>query len=182
LPVVRVQAKSFSLRDDNTPPVNPRARQIRFKSSTRFEPAANRIAPPARGSAGDPTLNGATLRVYNSAGSGELVTVTLPASGWVALGSVSRPLGYRFRASGAAVGTVTVRNDRISVSGGGESWGFTLNEASQGSVALRLTIGTLGVTWCAEAGRPPYQARYDVTDRFLGVTGTPAPAVCPAVP
>jgi YVTN family beta-propeller protein len=182
LPLVRVQAKSFSLRDDSIPPTNPRARQIRFKSSTRFAPAANRIEPPARGTAGDPTLNGATLLVYNSAGSGELVTVALPASGWVAVGSASRPLGYRFRATGAPIATVAVRKDRISVTGGGESWGYTLNEASQGSVAVRLKMGPLGVAWCAEAGRPPYQARYDVVDRFVGALETPPPAACPAVP
>jgi hypothetical protein len=137
---------------------------------------------PARGTAGDPTINGATILVYNSAGSGEVVAVDLPASGWVTLGTATRPLGYRFRARSAPIGTVMVRNDGISVSGGGETWGYTLNEASQGSVAVRLKMGTLGVTWCAEAGRAPYQARYDVVDRFLGMTGTPAPAACPALP
>src|SRR5439155_17583463 len=135
--------------------------------------AANHIVPPVRGGGGDPTVNGATLRVYNSAGSGELATVTLPKTGWVALGSAANPSGYRFKSSdsSAPVHTVLVRDDRIKVSGGGASWTYTLNELSQHSVALRLTLGaeTSGLTYCAEAGRQPYPARYDLIDRFVGM-------------
>jgi len=177
-----VQARTFSLRDDSTPPTNFGARQIKFKSSTKLDPPANRVAPPARGSASDPTANGATLRVYNSAGSGELFTVALPATGWIALGSAASPSGFRFKANGAAVSSVVLKSDRIKVSGGGASWGYTLNELSQHSIALRLTMGTAGITWCAEAGRQPYPARYDLIDRFLAMSRTPAPAVCPPVP
>jgi len=164
------------LRDDSTPPPNPGARRLKFGSSTKLDPVANRIVPPGRGTGGDPTLGGATLEVYNSAGSGERVTVALPASGWSVLGAD----GFRFKASGAPVRSVSVKRDRIKVSGGGASFGYTLDEPRQGSVALRLVLGT-GAAWCAEAGRPPFPPRFDVVDRFTGAK-TPPPAVCPALP
>ena len=143
----------------------------------------NRIIAPARGSSGDPTQAGATLQVYNAAGSGELVTVALPASGWTTVGSItSLQGGYRFRSSDPAspVQMVLVRRDRMKVNGGGAAWGYTLNEASQGIVALRLTLGA-APAWCTEVGRPPYPPRTDVVDRF-SAGHTPTPAACPAVP
>lgn len=156
---------------------------MRFKSSTKLDPPADRVVLPARGSGGDPTLAGATLRVYNAAGTGELVTVTLPASGWTTVGAItSLKGGYRFRSPdpGAPVQTVLVKRDRIKVSGGGAAWGYTLNEAPQGIVALRLALGT-APAWCAEAGRPPHTPRVDVVDRF-SAGRMPPPAACPALP
>lgn len=135
-----------------------------------------------RGGAGDPRSAGATLQVYNAAGSGEIVTVSLPSSGWMALGTDASPHGYRFKSTdpNAAVPSVLVKRDRIRVSGGGAAWGYTLNEPSQGIVALRLTLGS-APPWCAEVGRPPHTPRVDVVDRF-SAGHTPAPAACPALP
>ena len=178
-----MEATAFALRDDSTPPANPGARRITFKSSTKDAPPPNKILPPARGSAGDPTLNGAILRVYNTAGTGEIVTVTLPASGWVPLGAFTNAQGFRFKATdaGAPVQRVSVTKDRIKLGGRGAGWTYTLNEPSQGSVGLRLTLGN-GATWCAQAGRAPYPARIDTVDRFVGAPKTPPPTVCPATP
>ena len=62
-------------------PSNPSARKVTFKSKTKTDPVQNRVVVPAQGRAGDPTVDGATLVVYNSAGSGEKATVALPGGG-----------------------------------------------------------------------------------------------------
>ena len=69
---------------------------------------------------------------------------------------------------------------------GGAGWGFTLDEPSQGRIAVRLTLGS-GRPWCAEApakasGHPPSTAANDRAGRFVAQPGTPAPLACPAVP
>ncbi len=182
IPLMTISTGGLSLRDDSTPPVNPAARRVRFKSSTKLDPPNQRVIPPARGGSGDPTVAGGTLQVYNAAGSGELVTVALSSGSWSALGSVTNPQGYRFKttAPSAPIQSVQVKRDRIKVSGGGATWGYTLNEPSQGIVAVRLMLGT-GITWCAETGRPPNSPKVDVVDRY-SAGHTPAPATCPAVP
>ena len=93
------------------------------------------------------------------------------------------PHGFRFRTADASapVRSVSVQKDRVKVGGRGAGWTYTLDEASQGSIALRLTLGN-GATWCAESGRAPYPARIDTVDRFVGAPKTPPPAVCPALP
>jgi DNA-binding beta-propeller fold protein YncE len=173
-----VQSTSLKLRDQS----GPDSRRFSFKSSTKTDPPANRVLVPGAGTAGDPTTAGATgggarLDVYNSAGSGELVTVNLPAAGWLLSGN-----GYRFRAplKTDPVQRVTVKGDSLRVRGGHASWAYTLDEASQGSVAVRFRLGT-GTTWCANS---PAKAgtSYDVTGKFVGQSRTPAPAVCPAIP
>jgi hypothetical protein len=147
---------------------------------------------PARGSAGDPTLGGApggaTLQVYNSNGSGELVTVTLPASGWSAMDDAPTPRGYKYKSGSTtdAITRVTLRGNLIKIRGGRSNWAYTLNEASQGRMALRLTMGNQ-FRWCADApaktsGNPPSTASNDKVDKFVGARRTPAPASCPALP
>src|SRR5262249_24566131 len=51
---VLVQTTSLSMRDRTTPPT-PSARKLTFKSTTKQDPAANRIGMPAPGSSADPT-------------------------------------------------------------------------------------------------------------------------------
>ena len=116
--------------------------------------------------------------MYDAAGSGEQVVVTLPASGpagtWSALGSS----GYRFRSrsTSAAVSSVTVRLDRITVKGGTSAFTYTLDEPSQGQLALRLGLGS-DRPWCAAA-----PGRVDHVGHFVAESHSPPPAVCPAVP
>src|SRR2546428_3481929 len=93
LPWILIRTSTLRLQDD---PAQPGRRRIAFKSATKFDPPANRILPPAPGSAGDPTRGGATLAVYNAAGSGEAVTVALPPggplAGWSLPGAGRHPL------------------------------------------------------------------------------------------
>jgi hypothetical protein len=169
---------------DATDPPNPARRSLSFRSSTKKDPSANRIVPPAFGSAGDPTLSGATLRVYNSNGSGEEATIELPASGWSKTGSS----GYRFKGTdpNGPVSSVQVKADLISIKAGKSNWPYTLDEPSQGRIAVRLTLGT-AVDWCAEApgkasGKPPTTAKNDLQDKFIAAPKTPAPLSCPPPP
>ena len=181
LPYGAIETTAMKLTDDSTPPINPAARRVSFRSSSRRGPAVNRIVVPAIGSAGDPTSGGGTLTVYNTAGSGEEVTVALPASRWSSFGGRA----YRFRDAnaGAPVSRVTVSADRISLAGGGSGWVFTLDEPSQGRIAVRLTLGS-GRPWCAEAPAKatPSTTANDRVGRFVAQPRTPAPLVCPAVP
>lgn len=187
-PLVLIQTTSMKLQDDSTPPSNPDRRKFTFKASTTKDPVANRIVPPAPGSAGDPTgsgtgLGGATLTVYNGTGSGESFSVVLPFSGWESRTSGSGTR-YTYRGERAdAVTKITVRENRLDVRGGRAAWGYTLDEPSQGRMAMRLTLGS-GVTWCADAppktsGNPPSSERYDKVDRYQAASKSPAPVGCP---
>lgn len=180
---VLVESTSLMLRDDATAPVDARHRRLSFRSSTRQAPAANRIVPPARGGADDPTLAGATLYVANASGSGEIVRLALPASGWTAQGSAASPRGFAFRdrTANAPVAQVVLVADRLTVSARGAGWTYTLDEPQQGRVALRLDLG--GSAWCTDAparasGNPPSTASTDAPGRFTAQAKSPPPAVC----
>jgi YVTN family beta-propeller protein len=174
-----VQTTSLSLRDDATPPVHPSSRKVSFKSATRLDAQANRIAPPLPGGPGDPTLGGATVVVYNSAGAtSDDVEIPIPAGlGWTILGSPSSFKGYRWKGTGA-ITSITVRPDSLVVKGGKASFGYTLDEPSQGRVAVRVVLGG-NVGWCADA---PGKAGSDRVNKFVAVKRTPAPGACPARP
>jgi hypothetical protein len=179
LPYVDIRCTSLQLRDD---PADPAKRKIAFKTSTKRDPPANRVVAPPPGSSGDPTVGGATLTVYDAAGSGEKTTVVLPASaasaGWSALGTK----GYRFRSHDPTIPitSVTVRTDLLTLRGGKAAFGYSLAGAPQGRVALRLGLGA-DRPWCVDV---PAAARTssDTPTRFVGQPRTPSPAVCPAVP
>jgi hypothetical protein len=179
---IGVRTSALTLRDRTTPST-PTARRVSFRARTKTDPPANRVMPPAAGSGGDPTLHGAVVVVYNSAGSGEQVTVTLPATGWRLLST-----GYRYTspATTDAITRVIVKGDYLKIRGGKENWGYTLNEPSQGRMAVRLRLGT-DTPWCADApakasGNPPSTAANDRVDRFVAQPKTAAPAACPPVP
>src|SRR5262249_3484745 len=151
-------------------------RVITFRSKTKQSPAGNRVVVPGRNGAGDPTVSGATLTVYNAAGSGEKVVVSLPASGWTAYDNGK---GYRFKVQQGPITQVIVKADQITVKGGRAAGGYTLNEPSQGRMALRLQLGTQP-PWCADvpprtSGNPPSSASNDRVDRYIGVRKAPPP-------
>jgi hypothetical protein len=176
--IVGIRATAFALRDDVTAPIRAGARRIAFRSDTRRDPAANDIVAPLRGSPGDPTLGGATLALYNSAGlAADIVQVTMPAAGWAAIGSGATFKGYRYTSGSGVIRHATVKHHRIVIRGGRRSFTYTLDEPAQESIVLRLTLGS-GTTWCAEGGRVPL-ARRDRPGRFEAAADTPAPPACP---
>jgi DNA-binding beta-propeller fold protein YncE len=171
-----IRTTSLSLRDRSEPDPRPSARKLKFKSGTKDDAPVNRIVPPTGGGGGDPRLHGATLDVFNGAGSGEIVTVALPPSRWRAIGGSDLPKGYLFDDKEGAIRRVLIREDKLLIKGGGESWRYTLDEASQIAVALRLRLGT-GLVTCASAPASPGK---DEVDRFTAEKDAPPPLVCPA--
>jgi hypothetical protein len=159
---------------------DPSRRRLTFKARTMDAPASNRVVLPAPGSASDPTLHGLVVTVYNGSGSGEKTILTLAAgSQWSLLGTPSSPKGYRYRGlSTDAVRKVVLKADALTVTAKGAGFGYSLDEPSQGSIAVRVTAGSV-TTWC---GLSMPRAGLDVQDKFTGLTDSPAPAVCPAVP
>jgi len=175
VPVVTVSTKSLKMKDKTNPPT-PSKRKLTFTSK---DPA---IVAPTPGSAGDPMLHGATLRVYNSNGSGEQVTVALPAASWLPSSG-----GYRFKGpSSGPVQRVTVKSGLVKIKAGKSGWDYTLDEPEQGRIAVRLALGT-AVEWCAEGaaklkGTPPSSDKFDRVDKFQADKNVAAPAGCPVPP
>ncbi len=171
---VLVQTTSFTMQEGSLP---PGTRKYSFKSSTKRDPLPNRVSPPAFDSTGDPSLHGATLRIYNASGSGETVTVVVPGGpGWKRTGAGG--YAYKNPDTNGAVRKLQIKRDLLKVSGGGASWGYSLDEPTQGQVAVRVTAGS-GPTWCAVAGTPPFVPRRDEPGRYQAASKTPPPAACP---
>ena len=164
--MVLIQTRSLSLKDDAA---NSAKRKVSFKASTKTASPANRIAAPFV----DPTANGASVTVYNSAGGTDSVTVSLPKEFWKASGS-----GYSYRNTAGAISRVTIRPDSISVKGGKALWTYTLDEPSQGRVAVRFRLGN-GPTWCAEGPAKQPAANNDQVGKFKAESNSPAPGACP---
>ena len=176
---VRVQVTSMTLKDGSAA-AEPNKRKLSFTSSTKNDPTGNRIVAPVSGASGDPTLTGATLRVYNPITHADDVTVPLvtgPDGTWTTNGS-----GSVFKWKGlnpdGPVKRVILKADKLTIRAGKALWAYTLGEASQGSVALRFQAGS-GPVWCAQAGQSGFPPRFDVQDKFTAMKKTPAPAVCP---
>jgi DNA-binding beta-propeller fold protein YncE len=182
--MLTVRTAKLQMKDASGSTPNPARRKFLFKTATKKDAAANRVVAPASGGDGDPTLHGATLRVYNSNGSGEQFTANLPASLWSRVGAAG--YGFKNKSTNAPVGLVKLKNDLIVVKGGKSGWGFTLDEPSQGRLTVRLTFGS-AAEWCAEgtaatSGVPPSSTRSDRVDFFKAAGGTAAPPRCPVPP
>jgi hypothetical protein len=67
-----------------------------------------------------------------------------------------------------------MRSTQIAVTGGREKWSYTLDEATQGSIAVRLVLGS-GAQWCTGAITPKLP-KLDVRDKFQGLPTPPPPA------
>jgi hypothetical protein len=177
-----VPTKTLTMKDGGT----AAKRKISFKSSTKDAPETERIVLPPAGSIGDPTIGGAVLRVYNSAGlTSDDVLVELPASGWSRVGG-STLKGWRFKDPTGPIKSVVVKQDQITLKSGKGGWSYTLDEPRQGRVAVRLRLANTD-GWCADVPAlakdgPQPTATSDHPGLFKGEHKAPAPAVCPAEP
>jgi hypothetical protein len=176
---IPVPTKKLVLKDRSTPPANPERRKVAFKAETKDATSPFRIVPPLQGSPDDPRTVGAIVAVFNSVGpGGELVPVGLPAAGWRATG----PNAYKYKgASTAGIITASIKPDQITFKGGKAGWNYTLNEPSQGRVAMVFILGS--TVYCSDApakatGNPPSTASNDRVDKFVAQPNTPAPPFC----
>lgn len=128
------------------------------------------------GGAGDPTLDGAVLELRNPL-TAETATIALPAPLWRAK-SGSRPgvLTYKYADKPLAAGpcrTAVVKSGRLLKAKCLGLGGFTLDEPAQGTLDVRLTLGTGGGAHCLRFGG----VAVDVPGRFTARNATP-PTAC----
>jgi len=114
------------------------------------------MVSPAPGSAEDPTLVDASLTITNPS-TGETQTVALPSAGWSGIGNPAGVKGYKYKDSGAAFGpcsSVQIKAGKlVKAVCRGAGLSFSLDETSQGEIAVSLNLGA-GGTWqyCAAFG------------------------------
>jgi hypothetical protein len=183
--MILVGSHVMKMVDDTTPPIYPGKKYFNWKVRSGQDPAANQIVAPDGDGDGDPRLHGATLTIYNAAGSGEVSTVDLPAESWARYGSPSKGYRYIFTAP-PPITKIWLRDNKLTVRGGKAAWGYSLDEPSQGALAARLTFGT-AVTWCTVVhpyapGDPPSSEKFDRVDLFRGDRSGVPPDECPPVP
>jgi hypothetical protein len=172
----------LAVKDDVAPPIEPRKRGFKLRSGTRLSPTVH-IVPPAIGSAGDPTLGGAVLTIFNVGGPAQSATYALAAEHWRMIGSPEHFKGWHFHEPSPIDGPIVrvfVKPDKLFVSGGRESWTYLLGPVPQGTVAVRIALGT-DDGWCVEAPAKPPASSYDTPARFVGEKGT-MPASCTPLP
>jgi YVTN family beta-propeller protein len=156
---------------------NDGSTSLRFRSTTKKDPAANRVTAPPRDGAADPTSGkGASLVVYNAV---EGALHALPANGWRYVGSAANPKGYKFSSKGLGGPpfTVKLKHDLLVIRG---RPGLTLDEPSQGRMAVRLDLG--GATYCADAPAKSPATKNDKPGKFVAQPRTAAPSACPPSP
>jgi outer membrane protein assembly factor BamB len=155
------------------------------------EPAARRILGILRdrsigvalgGGVGDPTLSGAVLRLVNE-GTLEADTLSLPSTGWVALGAPPGSRGYQYvdsTGAGGACRRVRVKRGLIKVNclGSQGPIAFSLDEPTQGALTLSLQLGG-AETQCTKFGG---DVRSDSGTSNPGPSGTFDGRDAPAVP
>jgi hypothetical protein len=113
------------------------------------------------------------------------VVVDLPVANWTALGSPTNQRGYRYADRARLAGPINrvsvTRSGSISLAGGGATWPYTLDEPSQGAVAVRLRLGGRE-TWCTVFPPTPHAAgANDTVDRYVGAPNLPIPTACPPI-
>jgi YVTN family beta-propeller protein len=105
----------------------------------------------ALGPAADPTVGGASVRLFRP-GSGEEFAVVLPAAGWRALGTPAGSKGYLFKDAVGTCAVAVVKPGRVLKAvckGGGVD--FTLDESAQGALGATLQLGA-APPFCLEFG------------------------------
>lgn len=182
--ILDLPTTSLVLKDD--PGDAPKARYVKVRSSTKVSqvaPGDDRIVPPAPGSAGDPTIHGATFTVYNVAGNPQVHTAILPAAHWRINGSPANHKGWLFKDPNTGDGPifrVYLKPDKLFVIGGRDLWGYRLEAEPQERVAWRLQLGA-AVVLCGEAPAKLPASSYDTARKFF-TPRAPAPSPCTPIP
>ncbi len=189
---VGVPTALLEMNDEHSPlldgPPSPALRSIRFAAKEATAGPLQAIRVPAPGSADDPRRAGATVTVYASGdglGRRDRTSLVLRPSDWRLVGTEDDPRGYRFVSTDPAfpIRSALLRAGSFRFEGGGAAWGYSLDEPSQGRVAVRVAVGAT-LRLCADAGpasagEPP--ASTDGPGSFRAERGQPAPAACPSL-
>lgn len=144
----------FSL-PSTPPPLPTRVGNAKLLVKDGADPSKRKLLflskDPAVGTDIDPTVDGASLRLYNTNGTGESVCLDLPAGGWQAAGG-----GFAYRDATFANGpcaTVKVKRGKllkVLCRAKVQAIAYSLDEPAQGSLGVRFTSGT--TTYCAGFG------------------------------
>jgi parallel beta-helix repeat protein len=140
-------------------------------SSLAWNLKAPSVVAPPPASGDDPRTTGASLTIVSARG--ERATFALPATGWSERGT--KPV-YRFKNATAPNGpspvkTAVLRDGTIMLRA--KAAGLTLDEASQGSISLVLTVG--GTRYCATFGGTVTRDR----PGLFAAKKSAAPSACP---
>jgi hypothetical protein len=135
---------------------------------------------PANDTADDPVINGASLRVFTTAGDAFDDTYAMPASSWSYLGAPGTNRGYVYRDLHNQAGPISVcaiRNGRKSkIKARGAALNFSLNSNPQ-PVQVVLHFGLAGRRYCLSFGgrRSSRRARVSVRSRRPHPKSVPEP-------
>jgi hypothetical protein len=181
-----VEGTRVFLRDEA---VDPSRRVFRVLSGDGRAVLGDRLAGGLNGRAlSNPVLNGATLEILNPI-TGESDVIPLPASNWEDLGGndISGMKGFRYRDPARSAGPcvdVWIRTPRrIKVICSGDGIGFTLDEATQGTLVVRLRVAA--TQYCMEFGGETVRDQGASANRPRGVfkaTRAHRSASCPFSP
>jgi len=124
-----------------------------------------------------PTVSGGFLEIINPV-TGETDAFSLPAARWTGDGTPAGSRGYTYRDTGLVAGPckkIRIANGKhLQASCKGAQIGFSLDEPSQGSLGITLTLGA-GNRYCMSFGGMILR---DEPNRFTA-KDAPAPAACP---
>jgi hypothetical protein len=171
-----IEGRKVLLRD----PVNPGQRRFQFISKDLS------ITFGSNGDSDTPTTNGASVLLFNPV-SGECQCMILPASGWK-IGSLGKTYAYHdVNVVNSPIKLAIMKAQRLKVVGKGPGLsGVTLNETSQGEIAVHYTSGNANKL-CADFSG--LSIRTDRPQAFIGLNApppgacAPEPAACtPCVP
>lgn len=152
-------------------PGDPDKRLIRLVVKDEF------VVTGLPGSAFDPRVSGATLELTNRT-TLESASFALPASDWKGLGNPSGSKGYKFKASAGPCSVVTLKPRKMIKAVCNAKRGsipFTLDESSQGALAVALRISTASPQ-CTEFGG---DVLIDAPTLFKAKKAPAGPFVCP---
>jgi hypothetical protein len=149
-----------------------------LRAGLQIAPQMAGAAFPANFTDDDPVLNGASLRLWTTAGDAFDTTHPLPRDGWEYLKDPGANVGYRYHDFHAVYGPVTlavVRNGKSGkVKARGGALGFSLG-ANPAPVGVVLRFGNVGRRYCMEFGG---RAKFTTNVRFTALAA-PAPTACP---
>ncbi len=161
-------------------------RLAKFVAKSKQQPGEAVFPLPAPGSAGDPTVAGATLGLFDteSPGAGS-VSFALDASGWSGLGIPPGSLGYRYRGRDDVTDpnpegtcrTVLLKATLIATTCKGAAITLAPPVAGDVGVVLRMPSGSPSLRYCASFGGAP--KRNDA--RSFKRKDAPVPSGCPFV-